>query len=239
VTLFANVLQNPLDARARSDVKLMNLVVNFLSMLATDESNGSVRRMLTVCAEFERIAKVVLDRAEKDVQAKRKRKSVSEMGGLQPVASNGNLRSSQAAEMRATASQSYSPGFTTQASNQHTTGTFTSPTGSQGPVFPPQPVGDKPAHGQAKYTHHPYNQEYSDILPGADTMGQSPRFAAPPPSTFPPSEPTAQVDLSAFQQPFVPQELWQMPMTLEWDWAEMASGFAFGNIPDGQPPHQQ
>lgn len=25
----------------------------------------------------------------------------------------------------------------------------------------------------------------------------------------------------SFQQPFVPQDLWQMPMTLEWDWADM------------------
>jgi len=24
-----------------------------------------------------------------------------------------------------------------------------------------------------------------------------------------------------FQHPFVPQDLWQMPMTLEWDWADM------------------
>lgn len=24
----------------------------------------------------------------------------------------------------------------------------------------------------------------------------------------------------SFQQPFVPQDLWQMPMTLEWDWAD-------------------
>ena len=26
---------------------------------------------------------------------------------------------------------------------------------------------------------------------------------------------------NAFNQPFVPQDLWQMPMTLEWDWAGM------------------
>jgi hypothetical protein len=25
----------------------------------------------------------------------------------------------------------------------------------------------------------------------------------------------------SFQHPFVPQDLWQMPMTLEWDWADM------------------
>lgn len=34
----------------------------------------------------------------------------------------------------------------------------------------------------------------------------------------------------AFQQPFVPQDLWQMPMTLEWDWADMTG---YGGIEDG------
>jgi hypothetical protein len=27
--------------------------------------------------------------------------------------------------------------------------------------------------------------------------------------------------LGGFSQPFVPQDLWQMPMSLEWDWAGM------------------
>jgi hypothetical protein len=29
------------------------------------------------------------------------------------------------------------------------------------------------------------------------------------------------LDVGSFSQPFVPQDLWQMPMTLEWDWADM------------------
>lgn len=33
-----------------------------------------------------------------------------------------------------------------------------------------------------------------------------------------------------FQQPFVPQDLWQMPMTLEWDWAE---GLGLGSFAAG------
>ena len=53
----------------------MNLVVNFLSLLTSDEENGSVRRMLGICAEFERIAKVVLDRADKESSSRRKRKT--------------------------------------------------------------------------------------------------------------------------------------------------------------------
>ena len=28
------------------------------------------------------------------------------------------------------------------------------------------------------------------------------------------------------QHPFVPSDLWQMPMTLDWDWADMTSGFS-------------
>jgi hypothetical protein len=29
-----------------------------------------------------------------------------------------------------------------------------------------------------------------------------------------------------FSGPFVPQDLWQMPMTLEWDWADMTGGYS-------------
>jgi hypothetical protein len=36
--------------------------------------------------------------------------------------------------------------------------------------------------------------------------------------------------MGSFQQPFVPQDLWQMPMTLEWDWAE---GLGLGSFTPG------
>ena len=74
VTLFANILQNPQDARARADLKLMNSVVSFLSLLSTEESNGHVRRMLAVCAEFERISRVALDKVEREMRGRGKRK---------------------------------------------------------------------------------------------------------------------------------------------------------------------
>lgn len=73
VTIFANILQNPNDTRAREDLKLMNVVVSFLSMLCQDGENGSVMRMLSVCSEFERVARLVLDKSEKD-SSRRKRK---------------------------------------------------------------------------------------------------------------------------------------------------------------------
>ena len=80
--------------------------------------------------------------------------------------------------------------------------------------------------------NHAFNQDFSDIL-STEAMGQSPGFTAPG-TSFSNPEATAPIDMSAFQQPFVPQDLWQMPMTLEWDWAEMANGFGFGNGENGQ-----
>ncbi|KAK2067922.1 hypothetical protein P8C59_001621 [Phyllachora maydis] len=75
VTLFGNILQNPLDPRAKSDVRLMAIVVSFLSMLGQEAEQGGVHRMLGVCSEFERIAKVVIEKGKKEHSARRKRKS--------------------------------------------------------------------------------------------------------------------------------------------------------------------
>lgn len=80
VTLFANVLQNPQDVQARSDLRLMQAVVEFLhSVLEVDkemlgDDDGSVHRMLAVCGEFLRIATVVLSKADKDAATRKKRK---------------------------------------------------------------------------------------------------------------------------------------------------------------------
>jgi hypothetical protein len=52
----------------------MSHVVEFLQRLCVDESNGAVRRMLKICAEFERISKIVLDKSDRDSSSRRKRK---------------------------------------------------------------------------------------------------------------------------------------------------------------------
>jgi hypothetical protein len=41
--------------------------------------------------------------------------------------------------------------------------------------------------------------------------------------------------MAQFDQTFnnVPQDLWKMPMTLEWDWADMTGGGGFGGYEDG------
>lgn len=236
VTLFANILQNPLDARARSDVKLMNLVVNFLQILATDESNGSVKRMLNICTEFERIAKIVLERAEKDSQTRRKRKTADEDNYPIPTTQqNGSAHQQnetqtsgpppQPLQSQSMNTQSpFNSPFPAHAANPQlntTTDGFPSPHSAMQNAFN---MGDDAAFGHAKAASR-LNQELSELL-GGPTMNNADIFN--PPQSLPNNE-SAPIDVSSFQQPFVPQDLWQMPMTLEWDWADMSNGFPYNH----------
>ncbi|KAL3488492.1 fungal-specific transcription factor domain-containing protein [Aspergillus germanicus] len=228
VTLFANILQNPNDARARSDVKLMNVVVNFLSTLVSDESNGSIKRMLSVCGEFERIAQVVLDKAERDSHSKKKRKAPSEDPKNVP----------QATEEVA------SPGFHPAAANVPPT---TMP-------FSPRSFGTNSQDTGPNGMNGTSNFNSGQSMPGSGNMpnnlsGNMPtmprvghdfgEMLSPGPLDSlnfggqPPLSTAGDINITpSFQQPFVPQDLWQMPMTIEWDWADMSTNFpVFGGDP--------
>lgn len=206
VTLFGNILQNPHDPRARSDVRLMNLVVSFLSMLGADEGNGGVKRMLGVCSEFERIAKVVLDKAEKESSSRRKRKSHEDPA-------------------KPKATQPPNPAVIPQTpmTNAHTpamAGVFSPSMGNQ---MRPQngfstPVGNGSPNSGIWQPDFSNGSEYmtpngNGMTPFADIQGYTNG-----------NEINSPLNLNNFQQPFVPQDLWQMPMTLEWDWADMTGG---------------
>ena len=217
----------------------MNLVVNFLHILATDESNGSVKRMLNICTEFERIAKLVLERAERDSQARRKRKTADEnnYAGLtahqNSTAAQQNEPQISAAPLQQPQQQSqpmntqpspFPSPFPAHAANPQlntTTNGFPSPQSNLQNTFT---MADESVFGQAKAASR-LSQELSELL-GGPTMNNAAIFN--PPQSVPDSD-SVPIDVSSFQQPFVPQDLWQMPMTLEWDWADMSNGFPYGH----------
>jgi hypothetical protein len=220
--LFASILQNPSDARAWLDVKLMNLVVNFLLTLVLDESNGSLKQMLGLCKEFKRIAKVVLDKAEKESYFKKKGKFFKE-----PV----NLQQSTPKEHPAP-----SPSTTqlTQALSKNVL--MPSPLSTENPGDPSRNTTTSDAGGFAPNCEIPeatgistnippdiqaipgIGQEFQDMLCPDPLEGVS--FADQPPYSA-----TASIPLSSFQQSFVPQNLWQMPIAIEWGWADMSTNF--------------
>ncbi|MCJ1474909.1 hypothetical protein MMC13_003569 [Lambiella insularis] len=208
VTLFANILQNPQDARVRSDIRLMNQVVNFLAVLSVDEETNGVKRMLSVCTEFERIAKIVLDKADKDTHSRRKRKSPKDADD--PVQDGPEKRAAhQVPEVSkaATPAYAFTPGFNADL--------LTQPFASSPNGYPsPNSTGEMPV---------------MDFMPGP---GDFPNMVTEFSDMQQFGNPTVGSPLNAgsFQQPFVPQDLWQMPMTLEWDWADMQGGNNYAGI---------
>ena len=214
VTLFANILQNPQDPRARADIKLMNLVCNFLSMLTTDEENGSVKRMLAVCVEFERIAKVVLDKAEKE-GSKRKRKTMSD------DTNKATQSTPQFGGMPATPSASQAQ------TNAATPASHLSPLNG---INSPQIFGTQSGHFGQPHAMNSFG------IAGFDTdFGDMPTMAGGMVDGMQmPMNGASPLNQGSFQQPFVPQDLWQMPMTFEWDWADMTNaGYPSYEHPDG------
>lgn len=225
VTLFANILQNPQDPRARADVKLMNLVVNFLSMLVSDEENGSVKRMLGVCSEFERIAKVVLDKADRESSSRRKRKVVPEeemqnVQNLQAIVTGKAVPVSPGRSQSQANVTSPSNTYTPQMNGGSNSQTY-SP--SNGAVFTP------PSDFNNGVPFTPgFETDFADML--ASHNGMDPAMA----NSQQTQDNMASFNYGSFQQPFVPQDLWQMPMTLEWDWADMTNtGYPGYEHPDG------
>ncbi|KAF2101599.1 hypothetical protein NA57DRAFT_34115 [Rhizodiscina lignyota] len=221
VTLFANILQNPQDSRARSDLKLMNLVVSFLSALCSDEANGSVRRMLNVCSEFDRIAKVVLDKSDKDSSTRRKRKQQDNMSEKSAGGANQMHQRTQSQATTVPSPATHNIALTGGNIPNRNQSSFSA---SPAPPNASLPNGLSPA---PLFAFSP--RPTSSALPtsGAFADGTLPGFSPGPGMGTPNSNgggDPLHLD-GSFQQPFVPQDLWQMPMTLEWDWADITGGY--------------
>ncbi|KAI9852657.1 MAG: hypothetical protein M1838_006114 [Thelocarpon superellum] len=201
VTLFANILQNPQDARARADVRLMNSVVTFLSMLSTDEENSTVKRMLSFCSEFERIAKVVIERADKETSSRRKRKTEDMSKPTDsPLAPKANVGPPAPA---VTPAPGFSPGANVDMNFTPMMDTFA-------------------ANGDTSWMSDFSSGEVQNLMTPAS--GLTPGFTG---VLSPSNLEDTSMNMGAFQQvqqPFVPPDLWQM---LEWDWGGDLTGNSY------------
>ena len=246
VTLFGNIIQNPLDPRARSDTKLMNVVVNFMTTLGPEAETGGVHRMLGVCSEFERIAKAVIDNAEKEHASRRKRKSHD------PAADNKSSSISNAAK---SSSPSFKPNpnpssttprpmtassATPQASHGGGNRHLSPPTDHRSPPNSYSPMAtsmsQSPSPGLApqgwnnEFTVNPSGdsvdyRSFADFT-GFGAIGSMTGVVGPEGMTSPPLG-------GGFQQPMLPPDLFSLPSTLDWDWAEMSGG-AYPSVENGK-----
>ena len=201
----------------------MNQVVNFLSLLAVTEEQGGVKRMLGVCAEFERIARVVLERGDKESHSRRKRRSSK-------INDNDTVPNTQQIPQKRSAPQ------TPQSNN------------------PPTPQNVFTSGFNGDLNNQTFNANLQGFSPNFSDLNLPVDFSGTnfPNMTSPSNGMNGYQDISmddqqyngdsfnmgSFQQPFVPQDLWQMPMTLEWDMAQLGDVNGFPAFDPGQGLHQ-
>jgi hypothetical protein len=80
MSLFGHILQNPLDPRAHADIRLMEVVLDFLGILDEKETTGSIVRMFAVTREFKRIAKAVVEKAERGEGGRKRKRRAGKVG---------------------------------------------------------------------------------------------------------------------------------------------------------------
>lgn len=228
MTLFGNILQNPLDPRARSDTKLMSIVVTFLSTLGQEAETGGVHRMLGVCAEFERIAKTIIDKTEKE-GSKRKRRTQDPPKPINPTPATDLRTTPRPTSSQATPTPHYnqqgqpqqmnSPGMRRSQTPQSNPSNYHSPN-----YHSPMNTGNS-GNGQApRDGPNAWPQDYPSTGPIYDTpdfnnfhdlTGFGQPIASPP---------IQNRNAPGFTPALLPQDLWQLPMNIDWDWAEFSGG---------------
>ncbi|KAJ2987185.1 hypothetical protein NUW58_g4643 [Xylaria curta] len=248
VTLFGNILQNPNDPRARSDTRLMNLVVTFLSTLGQEAETGGVHRTLGVCSEFERIARVVIDKAEKEAASRKKRKPADLHRQSKDHTNTTTPRpSSSAATPTANTYGSnsngnpvvaqLSPKFNGEQNRQNNMSAATTPnstsqinghTNGYSPMN--TAVSSNGSAPRGSVDGWPSEQFDTNDLGFAELTGFGQPMASP-------SAMLGAMGMNGVEpgvvggsngatgyQPTLPQDLWPLPMTLDWDWAEFTGG---------------
>lgn len=226
MTLFGNILQNPLDPRAKSDTRLMNLVVTFLSMLGQEAEQGGVHRMLGICSEFVRIAKVVIEKAEREQAARRKRKNPD----APKQAATPSTASKTAATPTADTMETSRPGTATTSTPAATAHLSPGARSNRRPSYVPtagttpsatEPFPSVASAGWPQDFQPPQNGDYE---PYQGMTGFAGAGGVPSPSM--------PMRAGPFQQPLLPQDLFGLPTSLDWNWAEMSGG-AYPSVENG------
>ena len=181
--------------------------------------------MLGVCAEFERIAKVVLEKSDKESRSRRRKSKPSGPVETPATSQRSSSSTSQKRPHPETPTQPQAQ-IPAQALTPGLTDSMNPPFNPAAPVFTPSMMPGGDISLPMDFT----DGNFSGLTPTADfvTSQTQPEIPLGPMSGM------NGLDMGAFQEPFVPQDLWQMPMTLEWDWASPGSGVPDATLVNGQ-----
>jgi hypothetical protein len=192
LALCVNIYQNPEDSKAKLDLRLMKIVINFLSLLRNDEAGNPAHHVFVICAEFERLAQRTVKNAQE--------KQASDMVHKQTPSS-----------------------YSASTSTSDTTSGYPPDLGSW--ISCDDGLGNGMSMESSGYsafgaTHLP-KQMQSSLPFGRDTG-----YASQPIGTG-----TEEMNfndstiLPDFTGAASPSDFWQLPMPLEWNWADMTNYF--------------
>jgi hypothetical protein len=198
LALCANIYQNPEDPKAKLDLKLMKVVTNVLSVLRNDETGDTAHHILDICAEFERLAQ----RTVKNAQEKQTLDMVHKQ----------TPSSSSASNLQAT-----------PTSTSDTTSGFSSDLGPS--ISRDDGLGDRisiESSGYSAFGAAPSPKQTQSSLP----FGRDTGYASQPIAT---GTEEMNFDDSTILPEFIgaasPSDFWQLPMPLEWNWADMTANY--------------
>ncbi len=194
-----------------------------------EDSTGSIRRMYAICNEFERITRVVLEKAEKEMSSRQKRKQERERERAERSSDDPQQHHRQQSLKRPIHESLSTP--VQMNDNMPATPSGTSPN-----IFgnlPPNQAFNPSLEPQFMHTTGsncdgdvPWFADFgmnnnglaNGFLMQNTNLGYD--FQRPQRNG---NEMISSLNTGSFQQPFVPQDLWSMPMTFEWDWADMSN----------------
>jgi hypothetical protein len=190
----------------------MNLVVNFLSMLNGEEEHSAVKRMLGICTEFERIGKVVLDRADKETNPKRKRRNQSTEIPKAAVPTQSPASVARASQGARTVSGTLQPNDVPFPASTGVDLNFGASLDAFASASNNADISWMPEFASTNMPNMPAQPNgLGNNFPDMAQQSFNPNIEVPfGMGAFPPNG----------QQPFVPPDLWQM---LEWDWAGLTT----------------
>jgi hypothetical protein len=200
LTLCTNIYQNPKDPKATLDLKLMKIVTNFLSLLNNEETEGTARDLRKICAEFERLARHTVKNAQE--------KQASDKGHDQtPLSSSASHYQSTPGSAFDTTQTSGFPPNTEVSIYLERLPSNDMPLESA--AYPAFRTSELTAGQQNSLLIDAENAELSQQIGTANYQMNS----------------TDGTTLPSYTGSALSSDFWQLPMPLEWNWADMTANY--------------
>lgn len=203
LALCINIYQNPEDSKAKLDLRLMKIVTNFLSLLRNDETGEIAHHILDICAEFERLAQCTV----KNAQENQASEMVHKQTPSSYSASNYQATPTSTSTSTSDTTNGFPPDLGPSISCGDGLGNGMLMESSGYSAFgaaqlPKQTQSSHPFGGDTGYASQPIGTGTEEMMNFNDSTILPELMGAASPSEF-----------------------WQLPMPLEWNWADMTANY--------------